>query len=434
MKLVCPCCPTFQTVSAPMPKSSRFRSAQTVTVLAVTQLIGWGTTFDMLGVMGRVVAPDLGLANEVVFAGLTIMMVVSAIVGPATGRWLGRYGAARVLSAASLTFALGLLLLAAANGIVLYASAWIIIGIGGAFGLSAPAYTAVVEREGANGKRVIAILMLFTGLSSAIFWPILSLLNEAVGWRLTFLVCAALQFFVCLPLHLFALPKPIATHVDGGTAEIAPVPLSKAKQRKAFLLIAAATTISTFVTFGISPSLLEIFRQSGASPAFALQLGAARGILGISARFLDMLLGRRGNPMLSAAMGISLMMMSFVIMLVASPSTPLLVTFVLFYGFGTFVLFYGFGTGVMTVARALLPLALFSPREFGLQSARLSLPQNLANAIAPVIFTAILDRAGTGPALAACAVLAALSLIFVLMLMALVRGARASESAILNIS
>lgn len=291
-----------------MPKSSRFRSAQTVTVLAVTQLIGWGTTFDMLGVMGRVVAPDLGLANEVAFAGLTIMMVVSAIVGPATGRWLGRYGAARVLSAASLTFALGLLLLAAANGIVLYASAWVIIGIGGAFGLSAPAYTAVVEREGANGKRVIAILMLFTGLSSAIFWPILSLLNEAVGWRLTFLVCAALQFFVCLPLHLLGLPKPIATHVEGGTAEIAPVPLSKAKQRKAFLLIAAATTISTFVTFGISPSLLEIFRQSGASPAFALQLGSARGVLGISARFLDMLLGRHGNPMLSAVMGISLMM------------------------------------------------------------------------------------------------------------------------------
>lgn len=403
-----------------MPKSLRFRSAQTVFVLAVTQLIGWGTTFDMLGVMGRIVAPDLGLPNEVAFAGLTIMMLVSAIVGPATGRWLARYGAARVLSAASLIFTLGLLLLAAANGIVLYAAAWVVIGVGGALGLSAPAYTAVVEREGLNGKRVIAILMLFTGLSSAIFWPILSLLNETVGWRLTFAVCAGLQFFVCLPLHLFALPKPIATHVEGATAEIAPVPLSKTAQRKAFLLIAAATTITTFITFGISPSLLEIFRQSGASPAFALQLGSARGILGISARFLDMLLGRRGNPMLSAAMGISMMAGSFLVMLVASPSTPLLVTF---------VLLYGFGAGVMTVARALLPLALFSPREFGLRSARLSLPQNLANAIAPVIFTAILDRAGTGPALFACAVLAALALIFVLMLMALVRGARAAEAS-----
>ncbi|WP_179874066.1 MFS transporter [Rhizobium sp. L43] len=401
-----------------MPKSSRFRSAQTVTVLAVTQLIGWGTTFDMLGVMGRVVAPALGLANEVVFAGLTIMMMVSAIAGPATGRWLGRYGAARVLSAASLIFALGLSLLAAADGIVLYASAWVVIGIGGAFGLSAPAYTAVVEREGENGKRVIAILMLFTGLSSAIFWPILSLLNETLGWRLTFLVCAALQFFVCLPLHLFALPKPIVTHAEGSAAEIAPVPLTKAARRRAFLLIAAATTITTFITFGISPSLLEIFRQSGASPAFALQLGSARGVLGISARFLDMLLGRRGNPLLSAAMGIGLMAMSFLVMLVASPSAPLLVTF---------VLLYGFGTGVMTVARALLPLALFSPGEYGLQSARLSLPQNLANAIAPVVFTAILDRAGTGPALVTGAVLAALALAFILMLMALVRGAHASQ-------
>ncbi|MBX5157225.1 MULTISPECIES: MFS transporter [unclassified Rhizobium] len=401
-----------------MPNSFRFRSAQTVTVLAITQLIGWGTTFDMLGVMGRVVAPALGLANEVAFAGLTIMMMVSAIIGPATGRWLSRYGAARVLSAASLTFALGLLLLSAANGIVFYAAAWVIIGIGGACGLSAPAYTAVVEREGANGKRVIAILMLFTGLSSAIFWPILSLLNETLGWRLTFLVCAGLQFFVCLPLHLFALPKPIVMHIEGGAADIAPVPLSKVARRKAFLLIAAATTISTFITFGISPSLLEIFRQSGASPAFALQLGSARGVLGISARFLDMLLGRRGNPMLSAAMGIGLMMISFLIMLVAGSSTPLLVTF---------ILLYGFGAGVMTVARALLPLALFSPAEYGLQSARLSLPQNLANAIAPVIFTAILDRAGTGPALVACAVLAALSLSFVLMLMAVVRSAHASH-------
>lgn len=401
-----------------MPKSFSLRSAQTICVLAVTQLIGWGTTFDMLGVMGRVVAPDLGLPNEVVFSGLTIMMVVSAVAGPAAGRWLRRYGAARVLSAASLTFALGLLLLAAADGIVLYAAAWMVIGVGGAFGLSAPAYSAVVEREGLNGKRVIAILMLFTGLSSTIFWPILSLLNEAVGWRLTFVVSAGLQFFVCLPLHLFALPKPIASHTEGGTAEIAPVPLSKAAQRKAFLLIAAATTISTFVTFGVAPSLLEIFRQSGASPTFALQLGSARGVIGISARFLDMLLGRRGNPILSAAMGISLIVISFAMMLAFSPSTPLLVTF---------ILLYSFGSGVMAVARALLPLALFSPREFGLQSARLSLPQNLANAIAPVIFTAILDRTGTGPALVTCVALSALSLIFVLMLMALVRSAHASK-------
>lgn len=79
-------------------------------MLAVTQLIGWGNTFDMLGVMGRIIATALGLPNEAIFAGLTIMMVINAFAGPATGRWLGCYDAAKVLAASSITFAIGLLL------------------------------------------------------------------------------------------------------------------------------------------------------------------------------------------------------------------------------------------------------------------------------------------------------------------------------------
>jgi predicted MFS family arabinose efflux permease len=400
-----------------MQKSFSLRTAQTVGVLAVTQLIGWGTTFDMLGVMGRVIAPSLGLPNETIFAGLTVMMVISAFAGPTTGRWLGRYGAAKVLAASSITFAIGLLLLAAATNIIVYGLAWVVIGLGGALGLSAPCYTAVVEREGASSKRVIAILMLFTGLSATIFWPILTLLNENFGWRVTFIVSACLQFFVCLPLHLFGLPKPVASHTQGAAAETPPIELTPGDRRKAFLLIAVSTTLGTFITFGVSPSLLEIFRQSGASTALALQLGAARGVIGISARALDMLLGKRGNPILTSVMGVSLMLFSFLMLFIVPPSTPLLVTF---------VLLYGFGSGVLAVARALLPLALFSPREYGLQAARLSMPQNLANAIAPVIFTAILDRAGAGPTIITCAVLAAIAMVFVLMLMVLVRSATPS--------
>jgi predicted MFS family arabinose efflux permease len=186
-------------------------------------------------------------------------------------------------------------------------------------------------------------------------------------------------------------------------------------KRKAFLLIAAATTISTFVTFGLSPSLLEVFRQSGASPALALQLGSARGVIGISARFMDMLLGKRGNPILTALIGIGMMVLSFVLLFSLPNATPVLVSF---------TLFYSFGAGLMAVARALLPLALFSAREYGLQSARLSLPQNLANATAPVVFTAILDRSGTDAVVATCAVLAVVAFGFVAMLAALVREAR----------
>ncbi len=397
-----------------MPTPAALRSAQTIAVLAVTQIISWGTTFDMLGVMGRIIAPDLGLANEVVFFGLSIMMLVSALAGPATGRLLDRHGASRVMAVASVIFAVGLLLLAAAHELIIYAAAWVVIGIGGAFGLSAPAYTAVVEREGMNGKRVIAILMLFTGLSATIFWPVLALLNDLVGWRLTFVFSAALQVFVCLPLYFFGLPKPAPSEGSAQSAELTPVDFTEPERRRAFFLVAATTTISSFIGFGLSPTFLALLRAGGASPALALQLGSARGAIGVSARFVDMLLGRRGNAILTTIVGSGLTLASFVFAM-ALPSSPAVLI--------AFVALYSFGTGIVSVARALLPLSIFSAKEFGLQSARLSLPQNLANAAAPVIFTAILDRAGTTAVLLTGAALSAASLVFVLLLAAMVRKA-----------
>ncbi len=405
---------------AAMPKILPLRSAQTIAVLAVTQIISWGTTSDMLGVMGRIVAPELDLPNEVVFFGLSIMMLVSALAGPATGRLLDRHGAAKVMACASVIFAIGLLLLAGAHEILVYGLAWIVIGIGGALGLSAPAYTAVVEREGLDGKRVIAILMLFTGLSATIFWPALALMNDLVGWRMTFVFSAMLQLFICLPLYLFGLPKPIDRNEQTQATDTVPVDFTPPERRRAFFLVAAATAISSFISFGLAPSLLALLQQAGASPALALQLGSARGVIGVSARFVDMALGRRGNALLTSLVGTGLILFSFLLAATITSSAPVLVVF---------MLLYGFGTGVLAVARALLPLSLFSPGEFGLQSARLSLPQNLATAAAPVVFTAILDRAGVTAALVTGAVLSAISLVLVLTLVVLVRRANARTAA-----
>lgn len=391
------------------------RSLRLVLVLAATQIIGWGTTFESLGVMGRIIAPDLGLPNEIVFAGISIMMVISALAGPLTGRLLDRHGAARVLATASALFAIGLTLLAAAQGIVLYIVAWVILGVGGAFGLFAPANAAIVEREGGAGKRTITILLLFTGLSATIFWPLLSLMNGMIGWRMTFLVCAAMQLFICLPLHLFALPKAASRRIENDVVEAAPLSLSPEDGRRAFLLIAAATTIASAISFGISPSLIELLHKSGASPELALQLAAARGVIAISARGADLALGRRSNPLLITILGLGLMLLGFSALLFLPSS------------FGTlavFMLFYGLGAGILVVARAILPLAFFSPREYGLLAARLSTPQNLANAISPVIFAAILDRAGHHTAIFVTIALALSGLAATLMLVRLVRKVR----------
>lgn len=364
--------------------SSRWR---TVAVLVPCSLIGWGTTFEMPAVSGRLIAADLGISNEISMLGLTVMLLVGALIGPAVGRVITRHGASRVLATASLFFACGLALLSQAVGAVSLLSAWVVIGVGGGMALSIGTNTAVVEREGVAARRTIAMMMLFTGLSSTVFWPILSMLDAAIGWRATCLVTAGLHLLVCLPLHLFALPKPNPVHLAAavGAAPTPPLRLEGAARRRAMIAVATVLTVFGFVTFGLSPVLIEVLKRSGASADLALTLGAMRSVLGTGARGVDFALGRLATPLLTASVGAGVMVAGFLMFFVAtgSVSVPIL-----------FVVAYGFGSGVATVARVVLPLQFFAPAEYAMISGRLAVPQNLANAVAPVVFTAVLDRGG----------------------------------------
>ncbi len=393
--------------------SPTLRRVRLIAVVSVTQIIGWGTSFDMPAVLGPRIGAELGLSNAIIFAGLTIMMLMSGLAGPTVGRMLARHGAARVLAMGSAWLGLGLLLLSACHSLIAYAATWLVFGWGGALALSTAAFAAIVEREGAEGKRVIALTMIFTGLSATVFWPVNTWLADGIGWRNTLLVLAALQLFVCLPLHLFALPKPGARTTLATEQEKPPLALSPAQTRLAFLLVAASITIAAFVSFGLSATFLQLLHQSGASPALALQLGMARGVLAILARGVDFLFGRRGNPVLTALSGMLLTLSSFILLLALPASTPLLVTF---------VVLNSLGSGIMAVARAVLPLAVFSPAQFGLQSARISLPQNFAIAAAPVAFAALMDGAGVTAALGLAALLSGIVILLLVQLQKLARS------------
>ncbi len=89
-----------------------------------------------------------------------------------------------------------------------------------------------------------------------------------------------------------------------------------------------------------------------------------------------------------------------------------------------FTALYGFGSGVTTLARATLPLSFFSASRFARQSARLSLPQNLANATALVLMTAVIDRAGIDAGLLLATLFAATGFIAILALAVIARRGR----------
>jgi predicted MFS family arabinose efflux permease len=387
-----------------------------VAALAVSQILGWGTTYEMPAVFGRAMAADLGLSNEMAFAGLTVMMLTMAFLGPWTGRMIARHGASKILAMGSVLMASGLVVLALSTGLVPYAIGWLILGAGGSFALTVPAFAAVVEREGREARRAIGILMIFTGLSSAVCWPLLTLAGEAFGWRGALLGAAAVQLLIALPLHL-ALGRVAITRSDEDRAAdaIEPLDLNPRMAMLAFLLIALSTSLASLMTFGLSPQLLHILELSGATPALALQLGSLRAVFGISARAFDLVLGKHSSPITTGLAGTA-MLTGSTLLLIFSSGTPssLLV----------FTALYGFGSGVATLARATLPLSFFSASRFARQSARLALPQNLANATAPVLMTAVIDRAGIDTGLVLATAFAATGFAAILALALIARRAR----------
>lgn len=132
--------------------SPTFRT-RLIGVLALGQVVSWGSGFDMLAILGPRMGSELAIANEVVFAGLTVMMTISALCGPLLGRMLVRHGAAPVLVSGTLLFACGFALLAFAGGVTSYLLGWAVMGFAGACGLTTAAHTAVVERVGAESGR-----------------------------------------------------------------------------------------------------------------------------------------------------------------------------------------------------------------------------------------------------------------------------------------
>src|SRR3954454_18245988 len=141
-------------------------------VLAVSQLVGWGT-IGLPAIVGRDLAADLGMSLPAVFAGTSVLYVSMGLCAP----WM------------------------------LYFAAWIVLGIAGSATLSTGAYIMLNEVAGRQAKNAIGALMLVTGLSSSIFWPTTSFLSGLLGWRGTCLVYAAMMVVINLPLYAFFAPR-----------------------------------------------------------------------------------------------------------------------------------------------------------------------------------------------------------------------------------
>lgn len=368
--------------------------------LVATRLIGWGTTFYSPSVLMQALDRDLGLNAEIVFGGITILLVTGALVAPAIGRVLDREGTRRSMCVGAIICALGFAVLSMAQGPISYLASWFVIGIGHAMSLANVGNVAVAQLMGERTRRVIGLMMLVTGLSSSLFWPLTAILMGAFGWRATLLVFAAMQLFIVLPIYA-AVPRfhGHPTPAAAGTAPASSLETGRVepgKRRMAFWLTAFAFSASGLVSWGLPLHLISLFREGGLTQTEAVWIATLGGPATIVARAIDATLGERLPVERVALFGLLLGPLCCLIL-------PLAPTGIV--AAGIFVAVFNAALGVISVARATLPLALFGRRGFAAMLGQLTVPQNIAFAVAPLLFAVLIERLGASATLIFSAVI-----------------------------
>ena len=347
--------------------------------LGITQIIGWGTTFSSLTMFGSTIGVDLNLSREVVFGGITMMLLVSALLAPRVGRLVDTKGARPIMIAGSAMAALAMTALSFAQGVGTYLLAWVLVGIAMPMMLSNTALVGLVQIVGANARRAITGLMLLSGLTGTLFLPLNALLLQSIGWRNAYLIFAMLHLLICVPIHAIVLRRrdldPMGAPRSG--SGIIEGILPPDKRHAAFIMLTIWSCTEGLITWGLYMQIIDVFKGLGLSAAAAIGVWAMVGPSQASARFGELLFGGRYSILTTAILSSILTTGSFLIILPFS--TSVLVA-------GAFSICLGLGHGFFAIARNTLPLMLFGAREYGTYMGRLMLPQNIANAAAPVVF------------------------------------------------
>ncbi|KAF0136026.1 MAG: major facilitator superfamily protein [Xanthobacteraceae bacterium] len=370
-----------------LPKPDSARLLALAAPLAITQMIGWGTTFWLPAVMVEPLIRDLLISSEAVFGGITIMLLVSAAAGPRFGRIIDGGGTRWAMASGSVCFALAMVALSLSQGLAGYVLAWVLIGIGTPLALTQAAAAAMAQLAGPNARQAIGLLMLLGGFASTIFWPLTAFLDATIGWRAMCLVFAALHLLVCAPIHaIFLAPRPVEEPVRSH-ASLRPSapPLNAERRRSAFILMAIAFSFQGFLTWGLPLQVIEILKAYGHSVAFAIFAGSLMGPAQVLSRLAEVLFGRT-TGILTVGVVTAAVMPVAVVLPILSPGSAILC--------GAFVVGYGMSAGAMTVVRSVAPLALFGKDTYATMSGWLSLPQNLVFASAPIVYASVMRHWG----------------------------------------
>ncbi|MGE4220314.1 MAG: MFS transporter [Alphaproteobacteria bacterium] len=371
------------------------RQVRVVLALGGAQTLGWASSYYLPAILAVPMARDLGLSTETVFAAFSAALLVSALLGPAAGRWIDRAGGRDVLVLSSLVFATGLAMLGMAQGAVLLFAGWLVMGAGMALGLYEAAFSTLTGIYGRDARGAITGITLIAGFASTVGWPVSAALEAEFGWRAACFVWAGAHLLAGLPVNRLLVPRgtqPPAAGTGAGGGLMAAAGIAD----RSMVLLGLVFAGAWFTSTAMAAHLPRLLQEAGATPAAAIAAAALVGPAQVAGRLLEFGFLRRFHPLLSARL--------------AALAHPVAAAAVLTFGAPVafaFTIVHGAGNGILTIAKGTLPLAIFGPSGYGLRQGVLMVPARFGQAVAPVLFALLIE--GFGPA--ALAVTAGLGLL-----------------------
>jgi len=363
-----------------------------VFALGLAQVLAWGSsTYLPAAVVGPVCA-SLGVTRGTFFAAFSLSLVVMAAAGPKVGRTIDRQGGRQVLRLSNLVLAGGLVMLSLANGVAGLFIAWCAMGLGMSLGLYDAAFAALVHQHGRSASRLIVGISLVGGFASTVAWPLSGWMVEHWGWRSCCQAWAVAHLCIGLFIHGYFVSSRRAAQGGVVRSESGTVsqPPARPATDMAWLLVFSGTT--AFVTSAMAVHLPALLTATGSSMSQALLAGSLLGPAQVAARLAEFGLSQRFkvHPLATARTATVLHPLACVVLGLVG-SLP--------FAGACFSVLHGAGNGMVSVARGVLPLALFGPGAYGAITGRLALVGRSMQALAPFTFAIVMEHRGAAQAL-----------------------------------
>ena len=360
-----------------------------VCTLGLAQITAWGTSFYCLGVLAKPIVAETGWSTSLAYFGFTVALLAMGAISAWAGRAIDRYGARAVMTAGTLMVSAGLYALSQVTSEGAYLAVWAFLGLGMRLCLYDAAFAALVQVVPSRGRMAISYLTLFGAFASTVFWVVGHYFNEAVGWRQTLVLFAAINLAVCLPLNWIGLARKEAAGkseatANGNSARDGSL-LHGVQRTIAIALFALVMSLNSFVFGVVSVQLVPLLEAAGLATAAAVWVASMKGFAQFGGRVVEIAFGRNLHAVTVGRLAIGILPFSFVLLLASSGNVVAIVAF---------TLLMGASQGVITIVRGAVPLALFGQAGYGAVLVLLATPVLIVNAAAPTLFALIIERWG----------------------------------------